>query len=70
MTMLSLGISVLQRTLSRQSQFIRVPQITLPLIFLALVVLGTGKLTGDLDCGCWAVKSMAAGNMFSPSARL
>ena len=46
MTMLSLGISVLQRTLSRQSQFIRVPQITLPLIFLALVVLGTGKLTG------------------------
>ncbi len=46
MTALSLGISVLQRTLSRQSQFIRVPEITLPLIFLAIVVLGTGKLTG------------------------
>ena len=46
MTAMSLGISVLQRTLSRQSQFIRVPEITLPLIFLALVVLGTGKLTG------------------------
>jgi len=40
MTALSLGISVLQRTLSRQSQFIRVPEITLPLIFLAIVVLG------------------------------
>jgi len=32
MTVLSLGISVLQRTLSRQSQFVKVPEITLPLI--------------------------------------
>ena len=46
MTVISLLISVLQRTLSRQSQFIRVPEITLPLIILAVVVLGTAKLTG------------------------
>ncbi len=46
MMALSLGISILQRTLSQQSQFIRVPQITLPLIFLAIVVMGTAKLTG------------------------
>jgi hypothetical protein len=43
---ISLLISVLQRTLSRQSQFIKVPEITLPLIVLAVVVLGTAKLTG------------------------
>jgi len=43
---LSLAVSVLQRTLSRQSQFIKVPEITLPLIVLAVVVLGTAKLTG------------------------
>lgn len=46
MTVFSLGISVLQRTLSRQSQFVKVPAITLPLIVLAVVVLGTAKLTG------------------------
>jgi len=46
MGVLSVAISVLQRTLSRQSQFIKVPEITLPLIVLAVVVLGTAKLTG------------------------
>jgi hypothetical protein len=46
MMALSLGISILQRALSQQSQFIRVREITLPLIFLAIVVMGTAKLTG------------------------
>ena len=46
MTVISLAVSILQRTLSRQSQFIKVPEITMPLIVLALVVLGTAKLTG------------------------
>ena len=46
MTVISLVISVLQRALSRQSQFIKLPAITLPLIVLAAVVLGTAKLTG------------------------
>jgi O-antigen ligase len=46
MTGMSLGISILQRALSRQSQFIKVPEITLPLIFMTLVVAVTAKMTG------------------------
>ncbi|MGH7992239.1 MAG: hypothetical protein ACREDQ_01895, partial [Limisphaerales bacterium] len=46
MIALSLGISVLQRMISRESQFIHVPQITLPLFFMLAVVLFTAKMTG------------------------
>jgi len=46
MVALSLGISLLERTLSSQMHFIRVPQITWPLLCLAAVVLMTAKLTG------------------------
>jgi hypothetical protein len=46
MTALSLGISIFRRSLIRQSDFIRVPEITRPLIFMTLVVLATAKLTG------------------------
>jgi hypothetical protein len=48
MTAFSLLISVLERALSRQSQFVKVPEVTLPLIVLAVVVLGTAKLTGGI----------------------
>jgi hypothetical protein len=43
---LSLGISVLQRTMSRDSQFISVPQITVPLLGLLAVIAVTAKMTG------------------------
>jgi len=43
---LSLSISVLQRMISSESQFIRVPQITLPLFFMLAVIVVTAKLTG------------------------
>ena len=43
---LSLFISVLQRMISRESQFINVPQIILPLLFMMAVVLVTAKMTG------------------------
>jgi hypothetical protein len=46
MVVLSLGISVLERTLNSERHFIRVPQITWPLLCLAGVVLMTAKLTG------------------------
>lgn len=46
MMALSLGISVLQRALNRNMRFIHVPQITLPLILLVIVVLFTAKMTG------------------------
>jgi hypothetical protein len=46
MVALSLGISVLERILSSEMHFIRVPQITWPLLFLIGVVLFTAKLTG------------------------
>jgi hypothetical protein len=43
---LSLGISVLQRMISKESQFVRVLQITLPLFCLLAVIVITAKLTG------------------------
>ncbi len=46
MVILSLGISVLERIMSRDRHFIRAPQITWPLIFLIVVILFTAKLTG------------------------
>jgi len=48
MVALSLGISVLERTLSSQMHFIRVPQITWPLFCLAGVILVTAKFTGGI----------------------
>jgi hypothetical protein len=46
MVAISLGISILQRMISRDSHFIRVPQITFPLMFMVAVVAVTAKLTG------------------------
>src|SRR5215831_7376395 len=43
---LSLGLSVVQRMISRESTFIYMPQIALPLVFLLVVVVVTAKLTG------------------------
>src|SRR6267142_3834652 len=43
---LSLTISIVQYTLNRRLKFISVPSLTGPLIFLAVVVLVTMKLTG------------------------
>jgi len=45
---LSLGISILQRALNKGMHFISAPQITKPLICLAIVVLVTAKLTGGI----------------------
>src|ERR1039458_7661234 len=45
MVALSLGISVLERILSPEKHFIRVPQLTWPLIFMLAVVVITAKLT-------------------------
>jgi hypothetical protein len=46
MMVLSLGLSTLERIISSEKHFIRVPQITWPLICLAMVVVFTAKLTG------------------------
>ena len=48
MAALSLGLSILQRTLNRHMPFIWVPQLTRPLIFTAVVVLVTAELTGGI----------------------
>src|ERR1017187_1076710 len=48
MVILSLLISVLERTLSSQMHFVRVPQITWPLICLVGVVFITAKFTGGI----------------------
>jgi len=46
MIFLSLGISVVQRMISREHQFIRVPQITIPALCLLGVVAFTAKMSG------------------------
>jgi len=46
MMALSLGISTLERILSSEKSFIRVPRMTWPLICLAVVIMFTAKLTG------------------------
>lgn len=48
MMAVSLGISVLQRAMNKDMRFIPVPQITLPLLCLAVVALVTAKLTGGI----------------------
>ena len=48
MMVVSLGISVLQRAMNKDTRFISAPQITLPLLCLAAVVLATAKLTGGI----------------------
>jgi len=46
MISVSLGISILQRTISRDSHFIGVPQITFPMFFMLAVIAVTAKMTG------------------------
>jgi hypothetical protein len=48
MMVLSLGMSTLERILSSEKSFIRVPRMTWPLICLAVVVIFTAKLTGGI----------------------
>jgi len=46
MIAISLLMSLLQRMINRESQFIRVPQLTLPLFFMIAVVIVTARMTG------------------------
>jgi O-antigen ligase len=46
MTAVSLGLTVLQHILKRNVQFASVPSVTWPLIFLAVVIFVTARLTG------------------------
>ncbi len=48
MTALSLGLTALQHILKRNVQFASVPSVAWPLLFLAVVILGTAKLTGGI----------------------
>jgi O-Antigen ligase len=48
MAAISLFISIIQHTLNRQVQFIHVPTIAWPIIFLTAVILVTAKLTGGI----------------------
>ena len=46
MIMMSLGISMLQRMISKEHPFIYVPQVTLPLLCLLAVIFFTARMTG------------------------
>jgi hypothetical protein len=48
MVCISLAISILERILSSNMQFIRVPQVTVPLMAFLLVVVFTAELTGGM----------------------
>jgi hypothetical protein len=48
MVVLSLGISVIQRTVNKNMRFIPAPQITWPLLCVVAVVLLTAKMTGGI----------------------
>ena len=48
LTALSLGISVLQRTVNSRAHFISAPEIARPLLFFLVVVIMTAKLTGGI----------------------
>jgi hypothetical protein len=48
MTAVSFGISLLERAMNRNRQFIRVPEITWPLLCIGAVVLFTASLTGGI----------------------
>ena len=48
---MSLLIAVLQRALNKNATLLNVPSLTLPLVFIAVVVLGTAMLTGGIGFG-------------------
>ena len=48
MVALSLGLSVLQRTINEKSRFLSAPSITWPLIFFLAVIALTARLTGGI----------------------
>ena len=48
LTAISLGISVVHRTISNRAHFLSAPEITWPLLFFTAVVVVTAKLTGGI----------------------
>lgn len=48
MMTLSLGISMIERSTGQKNRFIIIPQVTVPLLILALVVFFTAELTGGM----------------------
>lgn len=48
MAIVSAGFALMQRALYKDSSFLHVPSITLPLIFLTLVIVGTALMTGGV----------------------
>jgi hypothetical protein len=47
--LISLSIAIVERTLNKNKQFIRVPVMTLPLLFIAAMTLVTAQLTGGIQ---------------------
>jgi hypothetical protein len=64
MMLVSLGISVLQRTLNRGMHFLSAPQLARPLICMAVVVLFTCKLTGGIGLHSLGSENMGGKKYF------
>jgi hypothetical protein len=64
MLALSLGISILQRTLNRGMHFISAPRLSRPLICLAVVVLVTCKLTGGIGLNSFGSENVGGKKYF------
>ena len=56
MTLISFGFALLDYCVNKKKHFISVPAITWPLIFLAVVILATAKLTGGIG-----IRSLGSG---------
>lgn len=61
-TALSLGLSVLHRTINDKARFLSAPSITWPLVFFIAVVVFTGKMTGGF--GLHSLGDEVAGGKF------
>ncbi|MEI9863125.1 MAG: O-antigen ligase family protein [Limisphaerales bacterium] len=48
LTAISLGISILHRTINSRAQFLHAPEITWPILFFLAVILFTAKMTGGI----------------------
>lgn len=58
MTAMSLTLTMLQHVLKRNVQFVSVRAVTLPLLFLAFVILVTARLTGGIGLAAFGSESL------------
>jgi len=64
MAFLSLAVCIVQRTLTQEMRFIYAPSVVFPVLFLVLVVVGTGQLTHSIGLRSFGARTVGAKNYF------